>query len=134
MGPKKGGGGAPKQKNATEEVEETLQAVVCFPLFSTGFLIWRRSKRKYDAGLWIGLIADFLFFPTLYRSWLIRLRRNSSRLHLIDLGCVTRTHSLSLLPMADEEGKACWEWNVNCDAKLLVSTAVGEHALDRIYV
>lgn len=34
MGPKKGGGGAPKQKNATEEVEETLQAVVCFPLFS----------------------------------------------------------------------------------------------------
>lgn len=30
MGPKKGGGGQAKQRgNATEEVEETLQAVVC---------------------------------------------------------------------------------------------------------
>lgn len=35
MGPKKSGGGAAKQKgntNAGEEVEETLQAVVCSPL------------------------------------------------------------------------------------------------------
>jgi hypothetical protein len=38
MGPKKGGGGQAKQRgNATEEVEETLQAVVLADTFETRF-------------------------------------------------------------------------------------------------
>lgn len=38
MAPKQKGGGAPKQRNAAEEVEETLQAVVC-SLYLKGILL-----------------------------------------------------------------------------------------------
>lgn len=82
-----GGGGAPK-KNVAEEVEETLQAVVCF-----------LSSWVNTTGCAFKL-ADIL---ALFRSWRIPSRRDLSLLPLTSLGYVLRdTSSFFFVCTADE--------------------------------
>ena len=83
-----GGGGAPK-KNVAEEVEETLQAVVCF-----------LSSWVNTTGCAFKL-ADIL---ALFRSWRIPSRRDLSLLPLTGLGCVLRDPSFFFVCTTGEPG------------------------------
>lgn len=108
MGPKQKGGAA-KRGNATEEVEETLQAVVCYIRIAEERLV----------------VCGFeLMAPCDSRCLRILLRRGSSRSHLRSLGYVWLCCCVDCMHR--------WWGTLKADAGVidLVSLAACEHSLD----